>query len=81
MRGPTSHRRSYLDPITDRLRSRGKRDAGKLPTVILFAAVVGVIPLAYVLESTIGMGWLGSALAAIAISAIVATGAFMVIGT
>lgn len=72
--------RSYLDPITDRLRPKVDKNATGLPGVILFAAVVGVIPLAYTLDWLTGAGWLGSALGAIAITAILAAAAFKLIG-
>jgi hypothetical protein len=79
MRDHSSRRRSRLDPITDRLRTSDGRRAGKLPTVILFAAVIGVLPLAYFLDRFLGGGWLVSALAAVAIAGILAFNAFLFI--
>lgn len=81
MRGEPSRARSYKDTIKDRLRPRGEADASKLPGVILFAAVVGVFPLAYLIDGLTGAGWLGSALGAIAIAAMLAVGAVMLIRT
>lgn len=81
MRGHTFRPRAYRDPIKDLSRPNGEKNAGKLPGVILFAAVVGAFPLAYALEWVIGAGWLGSALGAIAIAAILAAGAVMAIAT
>ena len=81
MKGRISRARFYLEPIKDRLRPNGEKNANKLPGAILFAAVVGVFPLAYALDWLIGAGWLTSALGAIAIAATLAAGAFMLIDT
>jgi len=81
MRDHPSRAQSYRDTIKDRLRPNGEANASKLPGVILFAAAVGVFPLAWSIDSLTGAGWLGSALGAIAIAAMLAVGAVMLIRT
>ena len=78
MRGYTSHARFYRDSIKDRVRPKDN-DASKLPGVILFASTIVVFPLAYSLDWQMGIGWLGSALGALAIAAILAVGACMMV--
>ena len=81
MRDLGFRRRSRLDPITDRIRATGDRRAVKLPTAILFAAVIAVVPLAYVFDRLFGGGWLVSALAAVAAVGILTFNAFLLIRT
>jgi hypothetical protein len=79
MRRRTSRARSYLDPITDQVRPKDERIAGKLPGVILFAAVAGIYPLASALGWLLGASWIVSLLAASALAAILAVGSLFLI--
>ncbi len=79
MKNKRSRSRTRLNPITDRLRASNAANDDKLPSAILFAAIVGVFPLAYGLQWLTGAGWLGSVLGAVAIAAIAAFGAFTMI--
>ena len=81
MRARTYRRRSNPHPIKDRSRPNREKNASNLPGVILFAAVVGVFPLAHMADWAIGASWLASILGAIAVAAILAAGAFMLIDT
>lgn len=82
MKHPDSHFRGRPSPeaIADRLLLSGEASASKVPGVILVAAIVGVFPLAFALDRLIGGDWLGSALSAIAIAAILAINACLLIG-
>ena len=79
MRARTYRRRSHAHPIKDRTRQIRDKNASSLPGVILFAAVIGVFPLAHMVDWVVGASWLASILGAIAISAILAVVAFMLI--
>jgi hypothetical protein len=79
MRGGRIRGRSYLDPITDRVRPNSKETASKLPGVILFAAVLGVAPLTFVFDWLLEGNWLVSGLSAIAVAAVLAVNAILLI--
>ena len=74
MKTQTSSARSYRNPIQDRLRPIYEANASKLPGVILFAAGIGIFPIAYALDGLMDLGWLGAAFGALAIAAILAVG-------
>jgi hypothetical protein len=75
MKPYTSRTRFSRDALKDRVRPIDWNDAGKLPGVIVFAAALGALPLAYALDALLGIGWLGSAFGALAIAAILAASA------
>lgn len=77
MRRGRTRGRSYLDPITDRTRPNSG-ETSKLPGVILFAAAVGVAPLAFGFDWLLG-NWLASVLSAIAIAAVLAFNAILLV--
>ena len=79
MRGNGSRRRYRLDPITDQVPASSGENASKLPGVILFAAVIGVAPLAYALDWLLGADWLVSVSAAAAIAALLAVNASLLV--
>ena len=75
MRSNATRARLTREIIKDRARVPHSNDDGKLPVVIVFAATIGILPLAYALDATMDIGWLGSAFGALIISAILAAGA------
>ena len=74
-----SSTRSQPDPVGDRLRPVEGRNASIVPTVILYAAVIGVAPLTFVLDRLLGGDWFVSALSAIAIAGVLAVNAFLLL--
>ena len=67
------------DIIKDRERRQDDRADSKLPVVIVFAATIGIFPLAYALDASLGIGWLGSAFGALSLAAIFAASACMLV--
>ena len=76
-----SSTRSQPEPGGDRMRPVDGRNPSIVPTVILFAAVIGVAPLTIVLDRLLGGDWYVSALSAIAIAGILAVNAFLLLRT
>jgi hypothetical protein len=72
MRSNATRARFSREIIKDRVRGQDDHADSKLPVVIVFAAAIGIVPLAYALDATLGIGWLGSAFAALIIGAILA---------
>jgi len=72
--------KSYPDPVEDELGLDNAKNAGNLNGGILFAGVLGILPLAYALQWQFGAGWLGSALGAVGVASILAVNAVMLIG-
>lgn len=75
MKPHKSRARFSRDAFKDRVRPIEWHDEGKLPGVIVFAAAIGIFPLAYALDALLGIGWLGSAFGALGIAAILAASA------
>jgi hypothetical protein len=67
------------DAMKDRVRPIVEHGASKLPAVILFAAAIGIFPLAYGLDAALGIGWLASAFGALVVAAFLAASACSVI--
>lgn len=74
-----SRKRSRLDPITNQVRPADGQNASKLPGVLLFAAVIGIAPLAFTLERLIGGNCLISAAAAVTILGVLAFNASLLV--
>lgn len=66
---------SHRPALADRVRPGNRPEPSKLPLVIVFAAAIGTFPLAYGLDALLGIGWLGSAFAALMIAATLAASA------
>jgi hypothetical protein len=79
MRASGSRNRSRLDPITDQVRPVNGQNASKLPGVILFAAIIGIAPLTFLLDRLMSGNWLISATAAVAIAGVLAVNAFLLV--
>lgn len=75
MRSNATRARFTRELIKDRVRAPDAHADSKLPVVIVFMAAIGTLPLAYVLDASLGIGWLGSAFGALAIGAVLAAGA------
>lgn len=75
MRSSATRARFSREIIKDRVRGEDDHAGSKLPVVIVFAAAIGILPLAYALDATLGIGRLGSAFGALVIGAILAAGA------
>lgn len=67
------------DAMKDRVRPIVEHGTSKLPAVIVFAAAIGIFPLAYGLDATLDIGWLASAFGALVIAAFLAASACSVI--
>lgn len=79
MRSNATRARFTRELIKDRVRVPVDHGDGKLPVAIVFAAAIGIFPLAYALDAALGIGWLGSAFGALIIGAILAAGACMLV--
>jgi hypothetical protein len=75
MRSNVTRARFTRELIKDRVRAPVDHGNGKLAVAIVFAAAIGIVPLAHALDATLGIGWLGSAFGALIIGAIFAAGA------
>jgi hypothetical protein len=75
MRSNATRARFTRELIKDRVRIPVDHGDGNLAVAIVFAATIGIFPLAHALDATLGIGWLGSAFGALIIGAIFAAGA------